>query len=154
MCYIEVPGRGGEEEGRKEGGRRGGGEEGGEERGERERRGRRRKEERGEGRGGERKKEKRGGGERKKEKRVRGAAGWRLYLLSCGLEEGKLGGGDGQVVSEEADIPGALEREDVWSWAVPPSNTTQQLPLSGREGEEGGRERDGWRGGEKKGGVR
>lgn len=45
------------------------------------------------------------------------------------------------MVGEEADISRELNRADIWTWAVPPSNTTQQLPLDeGRyEGWDGGR---------------
>lgn len=62
-----------------------------------------------------------------------------VYLFCCGLLEGKLHGGHGQLVGEEVHIPGQLQRADVGSWAISTADATQQLSLSERRKDEGER---------------
>lgn len=61
------------------------------------------------------------------------------YLLGLRLLEGEFQGGHGQLVGKEVNVSGQLERADSRRWAVPSSDTAEQLPLPER-----GREM--WRG--------
>ncbi|KAK5869364.1 hypothetical protein PBY51_024087 [Eleginops maclovinus] len=54
------------------------------------------------------------------------------YLFCFGLLKGELHGGHRQLVGKEIHISRQLQRADVGSRAVPPTDATQQLSLTER----------------------